>query len=566
MNPKIIAYIDKARKEGKTDDRIREELKSIGVEESAINDGLIVSSKSIVDATDLSSPDPVKPGKDVKSPPESEKAKLEKTFNTSVNLFFYLAGLSLLNNLLFYANAGVYFPICLSITLLIDGFLSLFGTNGMYSAFFFDLFIVSIYFSIGLLAKKRNKLVHIVGIIFYVIDGLLAFVIFLSAHTMDYGMILIVHLVITGYLINGLLVSRKLDKYESTKDEEGPSNADIKKLVIIIACVLLFTAGLAGAFFVWAAWDFGSRVGGITDNAVRDMNPDICQQIQDEKNIMMCCAFVGYNVSEVNICDKATYPHCSAVCIAAVADNSGDASLCDKITDMQDRNECIYHVESSIKQKNVVDKPLNPSLVETTLNDVVVATTQPKNEDVSEPLNAVVIAVGGYGSSASATDGVCSYFKARGLDCVGVDSSMDNRVEPDVIADLKAKIGQLSPKYDKVILWGGSNGALTSLIAASEDNRVYAVLATSPPLFYDFDSQKYNIFNKFNVNLVYVFGEPDYTDEKTAKILVSRAKLYGKNAEYTIIKGAGHEICCGDQRALDIHYKALKGFISGENQ
>jgi dipeptidyl aminopeptidase/acylaminoacyl peptidase len=76
------------------------------------------------------------------------------------------------------------------------------------------------------------------------------------------------------------------------------------------------------------------------------------------------------------------------------------------------------------------------------------------------------------------------------------------------------------------------------------------------------DQRKFPSLSSLKTHLVYVFGgEQDYTDEETAKALVGAVVSNGKKGEYHIIPGAGHEICCGDKRALDLQYEFLKGLI-----
>jgi hypothetical protein len=176
-------------------------------------------------------------------------------------------------------------------------------------------------------------------------------------------------------------------------------------------------------------------------------------------------------------------------------------------------------------------------------------------------LDGVVIAVGGWGSKEGSVAGVCSYFKKAGLECIGLDSAGENRGEDAVVADIGRTIDAVGAGYKSgkrpIILWGGSNGALSALIAASGRDDVDVVLATSPPLLYSYDKGKYPVFTRFDSNLYYVFGERDFTDEETAKVMVKNAEKSGKTARYEIIKGAGHEICCGDQRVLKKQHNFL---------
>ena len=89
MNPKVVDYINKAKSAGKTDDEIREKLRGIGFADDEINEGL---RQPVVDGLP---PLGKEAGVDV------EKKKLEKQVLSSANLFFWIAGLSVVNSLFF---------------------------------------------------------------------------------------------------------------------------------------------------------------------------------------------------------------------------------------------------------------------------------------------------------------------------------------------------------------------------------------------------------------------------------------------------------------------------------
>lgn len=180
------------------------------------------------------------------------------------------------------------------------------------------------------------------------------------------------------------------------------------------------------------------------------------------------------------------------------------------------------------------------------------------SESADNHNSVLVIATSGHGASAKSVSGVCRFFENRGFDCVGVDSASSNRDEQEVASDISVKIERYRQDYEVIVLWGGSNGALTSMMAAEGRNDVYTVAATSPPVFIDYDREKYGFFENLDTNLIYVFGERDFTDEQTAKSLVEEVRRNGKAGRYSIIPDAGHEICCGDKRALRIQYEFIE--------
>lgn len=165
----------------------------------------------------------------------------------------------------------------------------------------------------------------------------------------------------------------------------------------------------------------------------------------------------------------------------------------------------------------------------------------------TEAPTPAVIAVGGWGVSAARTKKICQFFLDQGWLCLSLDSASDSRDEETVIKDIKAAVGYLKAdrrvEPGKIIFWGGSNGARTTLLAAAEVP-VFVELALSPPLFFDLDRTEAVKLKNLNCHLFYIFGENDYTDKKTAQALVQTVKQKGKVGKYKVIPGAGHEICC----------------------
>ncbi len=158
-----------------------------------------------------------------------------------------------------------------------------------------------------------------------------------------------------------------------------------------------------------------------------------------------------------------------------------------------------------------------------------------------------VVAVGGWGSVAQQTEKVCRLFNAEGWPCLALDSAGNKRSEEMVIENIKTAVGYLKANKkinsQRIVLWGGSNGARTTLLAAAEAP-IFAELALSPPLFFDLDKTEALKLKKLNCHLFYIFGENDYTDKQTAQALMRTVKQHNKTGQYKIIAGAGHEICC----------------------
>ena len=184
----------------------------------------------------------------------------------------------------------------------------------------------------------------------------------------------------------------------------------------------------------------------------------------------------------------------------------------------------------------------------------------------SGPKRPAVVAIGGYGSSAASTrSAFCGYFESKGWICVALDSAgFGGKDEDQVVSDINSAVAGLKSRADvdksKIILGGYSNGALTSLLAASQRSDIFAVAATSPPLpVVMYDNPTFQaIVSGLNTNVVYVFGGgQDVTNEEVAKVIVGAATSRGKQGKYYIIPGAGHNTCTVS--TLDLEYNFIKG-------
>jgi len=105
--------------------------------------------------------------------------ELERQFNRGISWFYWIAGLSLVNSVLWLTGAEWSFVIGLGATQMVDGIVLAIseemqlGNTIKYAAFGIDLLIAGIYVLIGFLGLKRIKSAIIVGMVFYVLDGLL---------------------------------------------------------------------------------------------------------------------------------------------------------------------------------------------------------------------------------------------------------------------------------------------------------------------------------------------------------------------------------------------------------
>ncbi|MFQ5602828.1 MAG: hypothetical protein ACE5HS_06125 [bacterium] len=108
---------------------------------------------------------------------EEEKSHLESQMLSGANWFFWIAGLSLVNSLVFMFGGQVNFIIGMGVTQIIDG-IGFELANGMGNsalAFFFgvNVFIVGFFVLFGYFARLGNRWAFAIGMIVYSLDGLL---------------------------------------------------------------------------------------------------------------------------------------------------------------------------------------------------------------------------------------------------------------------------------------------------------------------------------------------------------------------------------------------------------
>lgn len=112
---------------------------------------------------------------DVEESADAEILNLEKQTETGANWFFWIAGLSLFNSILFLANIQWAFFFGLGITQVIDLIVLGLGENTGYVArivaFGLDVIVASVFVLFGFLSRKRYHWAFIAGMILYALDA-----------------------------------------------------------------------------------------------------------------------------------------------------------------------------------------------------------------------------------------------------------------------------------------------------------------------------------------------------------------------------------------------------------
>lgn len=109
-----------------------------------------------------------------------KKLSLDNKIRSGLNWFFWIAGLSLLNTILYSFGTSITFVIGLGVTQIVDGFMDAlaneFNTGGgiiRLIGFAIDLFIAGIFVAIGILGRRRYRAPVIIGMAIYTVDGII---------------------------------------------------------------------------------------------------------------------------------------------------------------------------------------------------------------------------------------------------------------------------------------------------------------------------------------------------------------------------------------------------------
>lgn len=153
-----------------------------------------------------------------------ERLKIENRFKGGASLFFWIAGLSVINSLILMLGGGWHFFIGLGITQVVDGIATAIaseigpemGAIVKMIAFMIDIGLAGVFVVFGVLARKRYKWGFIVGMTLYTLDGLIFAVV---GDLLSLGF----HVLILIGLITGLIALSKLSEMERASRFAGKS-------------------------------------------------------------------------------------------------------------------------------------------------------------------------------------------------------------------------------------------------------------------------------------------------------------------------------------------------------
>lgn len=142
-------------------------------------------------------------------------AELVQAGDTGANWFYWVAGLSLVNSAIGLFGGGMYFVVGLAVTLVVDSIAAGIAAEAAEAAVIvkvisvgFDLFVAAVLCGFGFLSRKRILPVFAIGMVLYLLDGL----IFLALQD---WMSVAFHAFALYSMGNGFMAYRKLNQLRS---------------------------------------------------------------------------------------------------------------------------------------------------------------------------------------------------------------------------------------------------------------------------------------------------------------------------------------------------------------
>jgi hypothetical protein len=109
------------------------------------------------------------------------KIALQNKMKNGINWFFWIAGLSIINSVIFIAGSSLNFVMGLGVTQFVDAFINLMmedsGLTGIsilhLAGFGIDIMIAGIFVVFGVLGRKKHRWAVITGMVLYTLDAIL---------------------------------------------------------------------------------------------------------------------------------------------------------------------------------------------------------------------------------------------------------------------------------------------------------------------------------------------------------------------------------------------------------
>ena len=144
--------------------------------------------------------------------------ELTQRFKSGANWFYWIAGLTIITSLIAFFGGGIRFLISLGLTQIIDGFAQGLATElggaVQVVGLILDIVVTGVFVLFGYLANKKMLSVYIIGMVVFLLDGLLAL-----AFKDAIGVV--AHAVVLFWLFRGYQAGQELVSYEKMIAEQA---------------------------------------------------------------------------------------------------------------------------------------------------------------------------------------------------------------------------------------------------------------------------------------------------------------------------------------------------------
>ena len=146
-------------------------------------------------------------------------AELTQSFKSGANWFYWIAGLTMITSLIAFFGGGIRFLISLGSTQIIDGIADALsaevGGAAKVVALVLDIIVAGAFVLFGYLAGQKYLWAYAIGMVVFLIDGLLALMFQDWIGVLAHGFVLF-------WLFRGFLAGRELVDLEKAMSESAP--------------------------------------------------------------------------------------------------------------------------------------------------------------------------------------------------------------------------------------------------------------------------------------------------------------------------------------------------------
>lgn len=148
-----------------------------------------------------------------------EHAELSQRFKSGANWFYWIAGLTIVTSLIAFGGGGIRFLISLGATQVIDGLAAALsaevGTGAKVVGLVLDLIVTGAFVLFGYLSNQKHLWAYMLGMVVFLLDGLLALVFQDWISVVAHGFVLF-------WLFRGYMAGRDLLSLEKAMAESAP--------------------------------------------------------------------------------------------------------------------------------------------------------------------------------------------------------------------------------------------------------------------------------------------------------------------------------------------------------